>query len=432
MSKPKTLLEDLVLHEVSLVDRGANPGAHVLLLKRDNSLDVNKTTKTEDGKDFQAGDYAYTPDKESPSTWKLRLTNTPGGEPDAQIVGAAVAALGEGFRGNRVEIPSGDRAGVIARVRAAWVKANPEKDREQLPPVLKDGGTLMEKQTVLEKAKQLLKSFTFTKEEKDQIFKEDDVDQLEKLTAQVAKLEADNALANTITKYAGQISKIKTLEALETLAQEIGKLEAKGDARVALLTEQMESRKAELEATTKSEKFSEFAKALPKPMQGAFDNMTPEEKKQFMDSYGKSGNPVDKAMTDLVEKNAKLEAEVSKLSAETEIKKLVEGDLAVLKNVMKVDEVATAVIALRKVDKKNTDVLVDQVKALVAQVKEGNLFKAVGSDLGGEADAEKKLEQLAKDYFEAHKSEAGMTKEAAYAIILDQNKELYTKSLEKK
>lgn len=93
--------------------------------------------KKENGKEFGAGDYAYVPDTQKPSSWKLRLTNTPGGSPDPRIVGAAVAALGEGFRGNKVEIPSEDRSAVISRVRRAWLDANPDKTKDDLPSVLK-------------------------------------------------------------------------------------------------------------------------------------------------------------------------------------------------------------------------------------------------------------------------------------------------------
>ena len=100
-------------------------------------LDDKQATRTEGGRQFPASDYAYVPDRESPSTWKLRLTSTPGGDPDPRIVGAAVAALGEGFRGNRVQIPSNQRAAVVARVRRAWLRANPNRGRDDLPDVLK-------------------------------------------------------------------------------------------------------------------------------------------------------------------------------------------------------------------------------------------------------------------------------------------------------
>ena len=89
--------------------------------------------KTEDGKQFPAGDYAYVPDPARSSTWKLRLTSEPGGAPDPGIVGAACAALGAGFRGRTVEIPGEDRAKVVAKVRAAWREANPGKSDDEMP-----------------------------------------------------------------------------------------------------------------------------------------------------------------------------------------------------------------------------------------------------------------------------------------------------------
>jgi len=96
-------------------------------------------TKTEGGKDFPASDYAYVPDAESPSTWKLRLTATPRGDPDPGIVGAAAAALGPGgFRGQKVDIPAGDVAAVKARVRAAWKKANPDRNADEMPASIKE------------------------------------------------------------------------------------------------------------------------------------------------------------------------------------------------------------------------------------------------------------------------------------------------------
>ncbi len=98
----------------------------------------DKATKREDGKDFPASDYAYVPDATKSSTWKLRLTSTPGGKPDARIVGAAVAALGKGFRGQKVQIPAAALAGVKAKVRAAWRKANPDKKAEDMPAAIKE------------------------------------------------------------------------------------------------------------------------------------------------------------------------------------------------------------------------------------------------------------------------------------------------------
>lgn len=102
----------------------------------DATLAKDGTCQTQGGKCFPASDYAYVPDQATPSTWKLRLTSTPGGKPDPGIVGAAAAALGPGFRGKKVQLPSSARAAVTARIRAAWRDANPDRDSGEMPDAL--------------------------------------------------------------------------------------------------------------------------------------------------------------------------------------------------------------------------------------------------------------------------------------------------------
>lgn len=98
---------------------------------------ADKVTKSEgDAGDFGAEDYAHVPDPASPSTWKLRLTATPGGDPDPGLVGAAAAALGPGYRGQKVDLPDEDRPGVVRKVRAAWKQVNPDKDETDMPDAL--------------------------------------------------------------------------------------------------------------------------------------------------------------------------------------------------------------------------------------------------------------------------------------------------------
>ena len=91
-------------------------------------------TKRENGVDFPRAAFAYTP-SDNPSEWKLRLWETPAKKETARQVGMAVAALGKGFRGNRVQIPAKARGAVIARVRRAWHKVHEKGDA--LPSVLR-------------------------------------------------------------------------------------------------------------------------------------------------------------------------------------------------------------------------------------------------------------------------------------------------------
>lgn len=96
-----------------------------------------KPMKTEDGVQYPADAFAYVPDPEMPSTWKLRLWDSLEEKETRRQVGMAVAALGKGFRGNKVQIPEADRAAVMERVARAWKKVNPDLTEEDMPSVIK-------------------------------------------------------------------------------------------------------------------------------------------------------------------------------------------------------------------------------------------------------------------------------------------------------
>lgn len=167
-------------------------------------LTKEKPTKTEGGKKFPAGDYAYVPDPKKSSTWKLRLTSAPGGAPDTRIVGAAVAALGPGFRGQKVQIPSDDRAGVIARVRSAWLKANPDKDKKDLPKVLKT----KEASAMPDDKKKTIEELEKSIEEKDEELKKVN-EELEVVKAVSALTDAEKAHYNTLEDAEDKASFLK-------------------------------------------------------------------------------------------------------------------------------------------------------------------------------------------------------------------------------
>lgn len=87
-------------------------------------------TKTVDGKAYPASNFAYVPDPEKPSTWKLPIF-------DEKHVSAASAALGPGHRGEKVSIPEADRGKVLATVKAKYREHYPDKE---LPDQLKKAG----------------------------------------------------------------------------------------------------------------------------------------------------------------------------------------------------------------------------------------------------------------------------------------------------
>src|ERR1700681_1247687 len=92
------------------------------------------TTPTTDPADgsFGKADFAYTP-SDDPDTWQLRIAAEPGGEPDPDLVRAAVDALGGTPGGDFVEIPADALPGVLKTLSNAWRDAIPD---EELPPVL--------------------------------------------------------------------------------------------------------------------------------------------------------------------------------------------------------------------------------------------------------------------------------------------------------
>lgn len=101
------------------------------------SLKKAAPTKREGGQDFPAAAFAYVPDPSKPSTWKLRLWDDLQAKESAAQVGRAIAALGAGFRGNKVSIPSNDLPAVKRKVLAAWKKVNKDKKPSETPLVLK-------------------------------------------------------------------------------------------------------------------------------------------------------------------------------------------------------------------------------------------------------------------------------------------------------
>ncbi len=75
-------------------------------------------SKTEDGQEFHAGDYAAG-DPADPTSWKLRLGGSPGTIDMEHVSGAIQALSPKGFRGQKVELEGGQRAQAIRKIGAA-------------------------------------------------------------------------------------------------------------------------------------------------------------------------------------------------------------------------------------------------------------------------------------------------------------------------
>jgi hypothetical protein len=88
---------------------------------------------TKDG--LPARCWAYRPNPDLISSWKLRLCSD-NGTIDASHVGAACAAIpggGTTFRGQNAAIPRNDLAGVREKLRAAWRRVHPGEPDSAMP-----------------------------------------------------------------------------------------------------------------------------------------------------------------------------------------------------------------------------------------------------------------------------------------------------------
>lgn len=99
-------LTKVKLNRIDVVDRGANPGAHITLVKRFEKA----LTKTVGGQELSASDFAYVGDPQDIATWKLPVH-------DAAHARNALA------RFNQTEgIPADKKAAVQSKIEAAAKK----------------------------------------------------------------------------------------------------------------------------------------------------------------------------------------------------------------------------------------------------------------------------------------------------------------------
>ncbi len=92
--------------------------------------------KVESGVRRRAREYAYVPDREKPSTWKLPLTDDSNTITVSKLGQAAAAFSPGGFRGRRVQIPTADVAKVKGRIKSEYRKLGVED--ADIPPSVKE------------------------------------------------------------------------------------------------------------------------------------------------------------------------------------------------------------------------------------------------------------------------------------------------------
>ena len=111
-----TLMEGMDCSYCKAVDTAALAGGGLLqpqqgLPPQRKKMKKDAPMKMEGGEQYPAAAFAYVPDPNTPSTWKLRLWDSPTTkETVAQVSRAATALTSAGFRGNKVQIPAADLA----------------------------------------------------------------------------------------------------------------------------------------------------------------------------------------------------------------------------------------------------------------------------------------------------------------------------------
>ncbi len=103
-------------------------------------IKTQEAVKTEDGIEFPSQAYAYVPDVETSSGWKLRLWEDLENKITRAQLGRAAAALSPGgFRGQKVAIPSADLPAVKRKIRAEYRKL--DVPDEEIPRWVRENET---------------------------------------------------------------------------------------------------------------------------------------------------------------------------------------------------------------------------------------------------------------------------------------------------
>lgn len=105
-------------------------------LEDDNVATAENAMKTEGGQKYPASAYLYVPDSKKPSTWKLRIWETPEKKVTVSQLGRAVAAIGKGFRGKKVQgIPVEEMSKIKKKLKSLYKQQGVKE--EDIPEVLK-------------------------------------------------------------------------------------------------------------------------------------------------------------------------------------------------------------------------------------------------------------------------------------------------------
>ncbi len=452
-----TLLKNLKIATIGSVDRPANQKALAVLFKR-----ADTPMKTEGGVEFPAAAYAYTPDKSKPSEWKLRLWESPEAKETAKQVGMAVAAIGPGFRGQKVQIPEADLPGVKAKVRAAWKKVNPDKSADEMPPIIKsanvpDEATLKEKlfgfakglfgsgdgsgqaqdlNSILadQETDELLWDLTRAlRESLDSILDDDTL--TDKQTAIAQSLQQFfSALVGTGVVKAGKKIAASRLDMLKQMQTMLSQLITEAEAAPGGVSKQRGNEQVPITEEVRkglSEEVQQYLADIEKQA-GQVDGLAAKvaelEKKENLDGgqedIWKGVNPEVRKRLEDAEKRARDAEELAKSEKEKRENQEFMKRAEQFPHIGKAEVVADMLKKAYAVSDEYGRQLEETFKASNEQVEKGMLFGEFGRSGGasGGGDAVAKAEAMAAEMVQKN---SGMTKEQALAKVWAENPDLY-------
>lgn len=193
----------------------------ILLSKSSNDDDFTNLEdyKTDGGVKYPKEAYLYVPDPDKPSTWKLRIWETPELKVTRRQLGRAAAAFSAGgFRGQKVELPSGEVETVKKKLVALYKKDGAEK--EDIPAYLFDEGG--DNMAVDEKRlEELEKSLKTLSEKYETEKKEIEASYTSKMEAVKKDLEASNKKLEDAEKRLAERDKDLHKEKIDRKASEL-------------------------------------------------------------------------------------------------------------------------------------------------------------------------------------------------------------------
>lgn len=213
-------------------------------------------TKLEDGVEIPMRCYAYVPDEEKVSTWKLPFCNSETKKPTVARLGNAAAAIGpKGFMGNRVELPKADVAKVKAKLRSEYAKLGVA--REDMPEGIKSMEVVVDelKARLVEKVKACS---TDVREKMDSVL------------AEMEKAESDQvALVRQLSELIAQVENEEVRMALEKIVGAIQEtlMPVEEEAEMEVETETEMPAEEEKSMTVESEVDEKVVASLVKSLQ---------------------------------------------------------------------------------------------------------------------------------------------------------------------